>query len=137
MENGAHWRATGAHPLHQSHSSGAPERSLELCEDAGVASEDYAREKFWGAVSCLAVSPAPIQQRLERAASCLHTLKPDDFGDKEAGERFALVMAALSSTDPVGSEGSFSATCAAMSDEDAAEIARAIFELDSSLRPLI
>jgi hypothetical protein len=99
-------------------------------------SEDYTREKLYAAVDALAASSAPIQQRLRHAAENLHTLKPDDFSEKEDGERFALIMATLSSTDPAGSEGAFDATTAAMSDEDAVKIASAVVDLDTRLRPL-
>lgn len=100
-------------------------------------SENYVREKLFTAVHTLATSALPLQQRLEGAmVGSLIRLNEDDFADAEARERFAQITAALTARDAQGDEGSIRASTAAMSDDDAEQVARQILELHGLYFPL-
>jgi len=65
----------------------------------------------------------------------LGPLLRDDFEDADQAE-FVAVMDALTAMEAVGDEGTLRATTAAMSDEEAVEIAGRILALDAAYRPL-
>jgi hypothetical protein len=60
---------------------------------------------------------------------------PGDFQEADQPE-FVGIMNALTARDAIGEEGTLKATTAAMSDEDAVEVAGRIFALDTTYRPL-
>jgi hypothetical protein len=93
------------------------------------------QQRLWQAVEALAVSAEPIQERLYSAGMALAPLLPADFEDADRPE-FVGVTTALAAKEASGEEGTLKATTAAMSDEDAVEVAARIFALDAAYRPL-
>ena len=92
------------------------------------------QQRLWQAVEALAVSAEPIQRRLFWAGQYLLPLRRDDFQASDR-EEFVAAMDALTAKEPIGDEGSLQATTAALSDEDAVEIARRVVALDGVYRP--
>lgn len=95
------------------------------------------RERLWKAVGCLAASADPIQQRLEGAGLELVPLQPRNFRNDETRKEFSEIMRALTSVEGSGEEGAIRVTTAAMSDEDAEQVAGRIVGLDSAYRQLV
>jgi hypothetical protein len=87
----------------------------------------YAYEKFMGAVNMLATSARPLQKRLVSAALGIRTLKSDDFPAGELRDGWEAIYERLTR------EGSFEATMAKMSDEDASKVATMIWDMFSEL----
>jgi hypothetical protein len=85
---------------------------------------DYVVEKLVVAVESLAVSTAPIQQRLGRSwMDALVHLRPDDFDDPRERALFSSI------SDAVTAEGGVLATTDSMSDGQALATASDLVEL--------
>jgi hypothetical protein len=85
---------------------------------------DYVIEKLVVAVEALAVSPAPIQQRLGNAwIGALVHLRPDDFDDPRERALFTSIR------DAVTARGGVEATTEAMSDGKALAAAGDLVDL--------
>jgi hypothetical protein len=85
---------------------------------------DYVVEKLVVAVESLAVSAAPIQQRLGNAwMGALVHLRPDDFDDPRARALFTSIR------DAVTAKGGVEATTDSMSDGEALATAGELVEL--------
>lgn len=93
------------------------------------------QQRLWQAVEALAVSPAPMQDRLYSAGMALSPLLPDDFEGEYRAE-FTGIMDALTARAAMGDEGTLKATTSTMGDDDAVAIAARIFALDAAYRPL-
>jgi hypothetical protein len=93
------------------------------------------QQRLCQAVEAMAASAEPIQRRLFWAGQYLSPLCRDDFDPNDRDE-FVAIMDALTTREPVGDEGSLQATTAALSNNEAVEIARRIVELDGVYRPL-
>jgi hypothetical protein len=94
----------------------------------------YTSEKLTAAVSSLAASVAPLQQRLLHAAIACHTLSGanhgvDDFPSPELHERFHEWWAALNRREAVGDEGTLKATTEALSDAEAVRLAEELLSI--------
>lgn len=96
-------------------------------------SESYEREKLGAAVDALATSAAPIQKRLEYAWMACHTLIAHGFTDEERAREFASINARLTADKSDEHAGHVTTTCSRLSDEEAAEIAQAIVNLNVRL----
>jgi hypothetical protein len=92
----------------------------------------YAREKFWTAIHGLATGSSRIQARLESAALCLHTLRPEDLPGTLSTD-FANLWRDLTKVKAHGDEGTIAATTRQMSDEQAGELAGRIVSIYTNL----
>lgn len=89
----------------------------------------YPHEKFLNAAEHLAVSPAPIQERLQQCTRTFSAIQSRDFDDypeiksvyDEAMRRLTVVK-----NDPLGS---IPATTSQMTDDEASEVAQLIFKI--------
>lgn len=93
---------------------------------------DYAREKFWQAVDCLATSARPIQKRLVSAAQSMIALKPEDFPD-HLREEFVAMWQELTKHKAEGDEGTIEATMRRVTDAEAEKIADRILHIYTEL----
>jgi hypothetical protein len=85
---------------------------------------DYVVEKLVAAVESLAVSAAPIQQRLRNAwMDALVHLRPDDFDDPRASALFTSIR------DAVTAKGGVVATTDSLTDGEALATAGELVEL--------
>ena len=96
-------------------------------------SEDYEREKLGNAVSVLAASAAPIQKRLHYAWEAMHTLIGHGLSDPERAAEFEAINERLMTDKSDDVRGYVETTCSRLSDDEAAEIAHAIVDLNARL----
>ena len=89
-------------------------------------SESYEREKLGAAVDALASSAAPIQKRLEYAWMAMHTLNSHGITDSSRAGEYSEICERLTADKSDEKTGYVPTTCANLSDNEAAEIARAI-----------
>jgi hypothetical protein len=95
-----------------------------LSLDSPRVATDYVIEKLVVAVESLAVSAAPIQQRLGNAwTGALVHLRPDDFDDPRARALFTRIR------DGLTAEGGVGATTDSMSDGQALATAAELVQL--------
>ena len=95
----------------------------------------YADEKFRSAIYTLAVGSGRIKERLSDAAEiALRAYPPDDI-PLPVAERIRLLNARLTraAAEAHEDEGTVDATIRLMSEDDAADIAREIYEISSEL----
>jgi hypothetical protein len=92
-------------------------------------------ERVHGAVYALATSAKSIQQRLIVAAMDLWPLLESDFREDKERDLYRRVRASLWETaEPIsGDEGALEASIRVMSDEEAEETAKAIWDLSWSV----
>ena len=90
------------------------------------------RGLLWSAVYHLATSAAPIQERLDRAASELLYLRPEELPE-DLREEFEDLLRELTAQDDVVGEGNV-ATTRRLSDAQAERLARRIFDLYTEIR---
>jgi len=83
-----------------------------------------------------AVGELPIQQRLARAGMALSPLLQRDFSDRESGERFLVIIDALTAREAVGGESSIEVTTARLGDQNLEKIAGQIRDLAAAYLPL-
>jgi len=94
---------------------------------------EYVREKFWQAIRVL-VSGGSIQHRLEHAAIALHVLQPEDIPARQRDE-FVEVWDTLTKHDPeIQGEGSIRASIRKLSEDEASDIGRKIFDMYIAIR---
>jgi len=96
-------------------------------------SESYEREKLGAAVHALAASAAPIQKRLEYAWTAMHTMINHGFTDPERQAEFESINERLTADKSDSHAGYVATTCARLTDDEAAAIARDIVDLDAML----
>jgi len=93
---------------------------------------EYALEKLRLAIEGMAVSPRPLQLRLESAHLTFHPIREDDFPSDGMKAIYRDLMDRLTAVkDP--SRGYVPATVAQLSDDEAEEIARMIVNLCDAL----
>jgi hypothetical protein len=115
------------------------ERELPLTHPRHAASmwppDHTAFERVHGAVYALATSAKSIQQRLIVAAMDLWPLLESDFREDKERDLYRRVRASLWETaEPIsGDEGALEASIRVMSDEEAEETAKAIWDLSWSV----
>lgn len=89
-----------------------------------------ASEKLMAALRILAVSTAPIGERVLAACNELHALAGQRHApDPQLATRFAALWANVTSQAPRGKEGALAATIRALSDDELREVAREIHDL--------
>ncbi len=91
------------------------------------------RALLWSAVYYLATSAAPIQERLDRAASEMLYLRPEELPE-DLREEFEDLLRELTTQDDVAAEGNIAATKRRLSDAQAERLARRIFDLYTEIR---
>ncbi|WP_340265393.1 hypothetical protein [Sphingobium mellinum] len=96
-------------------------------------SEDYEREKLGNAVAALAASAAPIQKRLHYAWEAMHTLIGHGLSNSERAAEFNAINERLTADKSDEIAGYVATTCAKLSDDEAAEIAQGIVDLNARL----
>ena len=96
-------------------------------------SGSYEREKLGAAVYALAASAAPIQKRLEYAWMAMHTLKAHGLIDSERAVEYDEIYKSLTADKSDEQGGYVPTTCAKLSDDEAAQIATAIVDLNARL----
>ncbi|WP_457661864.1 hypothetical protein [Sinorhizobium medicae] len=98
-----------------------------------MATDGYHREKFSSAISCL-ISNADLRTRLEHAFVSLVTVRPENFGDKDLGLRFARLYDRVTAKGAQSEgEGKIRSTLRQMSDEEAEEVAQEILDINTKL----
>lgn len=95
--------------------------------------ESYEREKLSAAVNCLAASAAPIQKRIEYAWMAMHTLKNHGFTNQDRASDYEEIYERLTADKSDAQAGHVPTTCSRLSDDEAAEIAQMIVDLNSRL----
>jgi hypothetical protein len=98
-----------------------------------VAAYRYPEEKFREAARVLATSSSTLQDRLHSAALAIHALAADDFEDPTLRARFTALEDMLTWKNAEDEEGTFRATTAGLSDDQAERAAEAIFEIYAGL----
>ncbi len=98
-------------------------------------SPSYVCEKLYGAMYALAVGPGRIRERLHSAAMGFHILRPDDFPDDyDLRPQYEQLWKKLTAKKAKADEGTLRATIDAMSEGEAAEIARKLLEIEAQHR---
>lgn len=95
-------------------------------------SASYAREKLGAAVHALAVGTGSIQKRLLDAFINMSALSERDF-DGVRLEEWRSIYARATAREPVADEGRYQASLFAMCDDEAAQLARDICELEAMM----
>jgi hypothetical protein len=91
-------------------------------------------ERVHSALGALATRPTSLQARLDVAAMTLAPLLKEDFRPGEERSLFLSIMDAVTkAAEPVGDEGTISASTRALDDEAAAAVARDILRLHGLL----
>ena len=85
-------------------------------------------EPLYVAVRALATDADTIQSRLH-SAFALHTLTVADFPTQELRDEFTSIVAALTCVPAEADEGTAQATAQRLTDDEAREVAREIFDL--------
>jgi hypothetical protein len=93
----------------------------------------YANEKFQQAIYQLAVGSGPIKERVRLAYLYVLRAWPFEGLSEELAARALALHDALTKVDAEGDEGKLAATLATMSDDEAGEVAREIYDLASDL----
>jgi hypothetical protein len=93
----------------------------------------YANEKFQQAVYQLAVGAGPITERVQFAYLYVLRAWPFEGLSEELAERALALHDQLTKVDADGDEGKLGATLAGMSDDEAGEVAREIYDLASDV----
>jgi hypothetical protein len=93
----------------------------------------YANEKFQQAVYQLAVGAGPIKDRVQFAYLYVLRAWPFEGLSEELAERALALHDALTKVDAEGDEGKLAATLATMSDGEAGDVAREIYDLASDI----
>ncbi len=91
------------------------------------------RALLWSAVYYLATSAAPIQARLDNAASELLYLRPEELPE-DRREEFDDLLRELTAQGDVADAGNTSVTKRRLSDAQAERLARRIFDLYTEIR---
>ncbi|TBE66404.1 hypothetical protein ELH00_10605 [Rhizobium ruizarguesonis] len=89
---------------------------------------DYVREKFLSSIHMMAVSPVPLQKRLEYAYMTFHPIKEEDLPTDELKGFYRDLMEKLTKVKDQ-QEGYVPATTRQMTDEEAREAAELIFNI--------
>lgn len=92
----------------------------------------YTYERLRLAVENLATGRGSLQDRLYYAFLDIHPLRVEDFPERLRDE-FRKISEEMIQVEPVSEEGSIKATCRAMSDDEAANIAQRIFDLFATI----
>lgn len=93
----------------------------------------YANEKFQQAVYQLAVGAGPIKERVQFAYLYVLRAWPFEGLSDELAERALALHDTLTRFDAEGDEGKLAATVSRMSDDEAAGVAREIYDLASDI----
>lgn len=93
----------------------------------------YANEKFQQAVYQLAVGAGPIKERVQFAYLYVLRAWPFEGLSEELAGRALALHDALAKVDAEGDEGKLAATLARMSDDEAGNVAREIYDLASDV----
>ncbi len=88
---------------------------------------------LWSAIYYLATSAAPIQERLDHAASELLYLRPEELPE-DLREEFEDLLRDLTAQDDVADEGNTAVKTSRRSDAKAERLARRIFDLYTEIR---
>jgi len=101
---------------------------------SGEPDDRYLREKLNAAVSALATSAAPIQERLLSAwIGALGRLEPQSFGDDDERNLFERIYVATSKISASADVGQVPASTEAMSDQIAEGVASEIVALRAAV----
>jgi hypothetical protein len=93
--------------------------------------EAYVAEKLVAAVNVLIAGAGRVRERLFEASTYVLSIRPEQIADKGLRRDFEWLHAHLNSAQPIGSEGTVTATLRDIDDDDAGAIARRILDLYS------
>jgi len=93
----------------------------------------YAWEKFGSAVRVLAMSEAPMPERVQEAQGCFFMISEADMPNEDAAKDYRSLMTRMTSATPKGDEGTIAATMAVTSAAEARALAGLIVDIEDSL----